>query len=430
LKIADIKIGPRFRKDLGNIDTLARSIAEIGLLHPVVINQNNELIAGTRRLQACKSLGWNEIGVTIVNLDDIIKGEFAENTARKDFTYSEMIELKKVIEPQISKQAQEREKAGIPCEESAQGRTREKVAQFAGVSHDTLRKAEEVVQAAEQNPEKFEIILEQMDNDEISVNKAREIVRHQRRLEALQKITNPQTDLEILDKLGIKVRPYDIWNFPTLDLRFGKPYPGNIPADIVFNTLYFFTQQGDLVYDPMAGGGVVGDVCKHFRRKCLMYDIKSIRDDIKKYDILSGIPEEARGADLMFWDPPYYKKKEVEYGLNSISVLNKKNYLQCFEDVAKDAYNKGIKKIAFLMSDFDHSSDKQDGVKDRIYIWHYVERFERQSWKVIKHIFCPLSTEQIEPWTINKYKDQRWLARLTRSLVMFSRVDGEEEVAK
>jgi ParB family transcriptional regulator, chromosome partitioning protein len=64
LKIADIKIGPRFRKDLGDIDTLARSIAEIGLLHPVVINQNNELIAGARRLQACKSLGWNEIAVT------------------------------------------------------------------------------------------------------------------------------------------------------------------------------------------------------------------------------------------------------------------------------------------------------------------------------------------------------------------------------
>jgi ParB-like chromosome segregation protein Spo0J len=38
MKISDIKIGERFRKDLGDIQTLANSIKEIGLLQPVVIN--------------------------------------------------------------------------------------------------------------------------------------------------------------------------------------------------------------------------------------------------------------------------------------------------------------------------------------------------------------------------------------------------------
>jgi ParB-like chromosome segregation protein Spo0J len=320
IKIADIKVGARFRKELGDIYTLTKSIQEIGLLHPVVINQNNELIAGARTLEACKALGWNEIHVTVVKLDDIIKCEFHENAARKDFTYSEIVEIKRAIEPEIAEQAQEREKAGIrPSSDSDKGRTDEKVADFVGVSRDTLRKAEEVVEAAEQNPEKFEIIREQMDNDEISVKKAIEIVKHQRRLERLQKITDPQTDLEILEKLGIPIRPYDVWNFQ-LDLKFGKSYPGNIPAAIVFNTLYFFTRQGDLVYDPISGGGVVGDVCNAFRRRCLIYDVNPHprRNDIKQYDILSGIPEEARGAELMFWDPPYYKRLEKEYGLESI----------------------------------------------------------------------------------------------------------------
>lgn len=71
MKITDIKIGNRFRKDLGDIQTLANSIQEIGLLQPIVVNQNNELIAGQRRLEACgKILGWTEIPVTIVNFAD------------------------------------------------------------------------------------------------------------------------------------------------------------------------------------------------------------------------------------------------------------------------------------------------------------------------------------------------------------------------
>jgi hypothetical protein len=152
-----------------------------------------------------------------------------------------------------------------------------------------------------------------------------------------------------------------------------------------------------------------------------MYDVNPVRDDIIKYDVLSGIPADAEGADLMFWDPPYYKKKEVEYGLKSISVLNKKNYLQAFEDIALDAYNKGIKKIALLMSDYESAADTES-----IYIWDYVDLFERQNWRVIKHIFCPLSTQQMEGYLVDNYKQQRKMYGLTRSLVIFSRVDSEE----
>jgi ParB family transcriptional regulator, chromosome partitioning protein len=53
MKISDIKIGNRFRKDLGDIQNLADSIREIGLLQPVVVNENNDLIAGQRRIEAC-----------------------------------------------------------------------------------------------------------------------------------------------------------------------------------------------------------------------------------------------------------------------------------------------------------------------------------------------------------------------------------------
>jgi ParB family transcriptional regulator, chromosome partitioning protein len=98
MNIKDIKIGDRLRKDLGDIQTLASSIQEIGLLQPIVINQDNELIAGQRRLEACKLLGRTEVSTTIVNLDDIIKGEFYENAVRKGFTLSERVAIFQEIE--------------------------------------------------------------------------------------------------------------------------------------------------------------------------------------------------------------------------------------------------------------------------------------------------------------------------------------------
>jgi ParB/RepB/Spo0J family partition protein len=66
--VSDIRIGVRHRRDLGDIDELARSIDEVGLLHPIVVRSDGRLIAGERRLAACKRLGWQRVPVTVVDL--------------------------------------------------------------------------------------------------------------------------------------------------------------------------------------------------------------------------------------------------------------------------------------------------------------------------------------------------------------------------
>src|SRR4051794_12272248 len=82
-RIDEIKIGQRFRRDLGDIAGLATSIDQLGaLLHPIVITPDNRLIAGERRLRAVQLLGWPDVPVLVVNLDEIARGEFAENTVR------------------------------------------------------------------------------------------------------------------------------------------------------------------------------------------------------------------------------------------------------------------------------------------------------------------------------------------------------------
>jgi ParB family chromosome partitioning protein len=63
MKIEEIKIGKRMRKDFGNIDDLASSLSRLGQLQPIIITDDGELVAGERRLRAAMSLGWDEVEV-------------------------------------------------------------------------------------------------------------------------------------------------------------------------------------------------------------------------------------------------------------------------------------------------------------------------------------------------------------------------------
>ena len=61
------------RSEMGSLDELAASIAEKGLLEPIVVRfapGGFEVVAGNRRLEACKMLGMRSIPCHIVDLDD------------------------------------------------------------------------------------------------------------------------------------------------------------------------------------------------------------------------------------------------------------------------------------------------------------------------------------------------------------------------
>lgn len=89
----------RIRQDIGDLEQLQSSIEKVGLINPVLIDENNRLIAGYRRLTVCKNLGWTEIEVSMVSFDgDLIKmldAEVAENLYRKDFTQEEILAAEK-----------------------------------------------------------------------------------------------------------------------------------------------------------------------------------------------------------------------------------------------------------------------------------------------------------------------------------------------
>jgi N6-adenosine-specific RNA methylase IME4 len=166
--LADIRVGKRHRRDLGDVAALAESIRAVGLLHPVVIRPDGMLIAGERRIEAHKRLGRTHIPVTIVPLDDIARGEFAENTARKDFTLSEAVAIKRVLEPIERTEAKKRQgertdKHPEKFSTGSNGRALDVVAKVVGKHRTTISKAEAVVEAAEAEPEKYGKLLADMD---------------------------------------------------------------------------------------------------------------------------------------------------------------------------------------------------------------------------------------------------------------------------
>ncbi|MCH5295223.1 MAG: ParB N-terminal domain-containing protein [Treponema sp.] len=109
VRISDIKVKRRVRKDLGDLEQLKTSLKNYGLMNPITLNADYELIAGERRLQAAKALGWENINAIVlgqeVSEEHQLEMELEENNQRKEFTDEELLEgyhrLEKLRNPSL-----------------------------------------------------------------------------------------------------------------------------------------------------------------------------------------------------------------------------------------------------------------------------------------------------------------------------------------
>ena len=98
--INDIKVKKRIRKEMGDISALAESMKRFGQISPILITKKNVLIAGGRRLEAARSLGWMTINAVVAEIpDELTRLEYEqeENIQRRDFTAEEAAEVAKKI---------------------------------------------------------------------------------------------------------------------------------------------------------------------------------------------------------------------------------------------------------------------------------------------------------------------------------------------
>jgi hypothetical protein len=148
--IADIKIGNRYRVDLGDLNPLIKSIKRLGLLQPIAADINKNLIFGLRRLHACRLAGLEKIECRILNTDHLLEMENDENDddLRKSFTISEKVAIAKALKEKVGDQRETREKqphvANLP--HASGERSRDIIAEKSGLgSATTMRNATTVV---------------------------------------------------------------------------------------------------------------------------------------------------------------------------------------------------------------------------------------------------------------------------------------------
>ena len=95
VEVDKVAIHRRVRRNLGDVTALSESLRKHGLLNPIVVTDENELIAGHRRLEAAKKLGWPRIPARVLSEEDeadLVEMEIDENTQRKDLTSDELAE--------------------------------------------------------------------------------------------------------------------------------------------------------------------------------------------------------------------------------------------------------------------------------------------------------------------------------------------------
>jgi hypothetical protein len=228
------------------------------------------------------------------------------------------------------------------------------------------------------------------------------------------------------DKIGIKIQPYDVWNFHGCHDLMGDAHPGRIPGELVCHALYYYTKPGDLVVDPMAGSGTTLDAALLMGRKARGYDIdhRHERVDVEQHDLSKGWPDSIKKASLVFWDPPYFDMMDKSYRSDgyvdgSISGLSPDEYLESLREMFTSFAKKAGSgtTLAFLMMDWDpRRGDHAD--HPGIYIWDYVEALRGAGLEMERQIQCPMPTQQIHPDIVLKFREQRRMARLGRYLLI------------
>jgi len=256
-----------------------------------------------------------------------------------------------------------------------------------------------------------------------------------------------KSDQYRFESLNWGLRTWDHWYFNDLDQRFGDSWPGQIPAQLVAHTLFYFTQEGDLVFDPIclcvarrqvAGGGVVADTCLAFNRRCWSFDLvdrPETRPEIEPHQwnpegLLWPVPPKGRRAgkgkekpDLIFFDPPYFKKQENQYTKDSISSLSRKEYLGFFQEffpLAKEN-SKTRARIGFLNADwrdFQGVAAVEEDPGQSIFLSDYIDLLKDSGWKITHIVDCPLSTQRFLPNMVSHMQKNRTLGIVRRSLII------------
>ena len=242
-----------------------------------------------------------------------------------------------------------------------------------------------------------------------------------------------KSDQARFKNLGWGLRTWDLWNFNDCDPRFGDDWPGRIPAQMIGHILFYFSNPDDLVFDPMAGGGVTADTCLALGRRCWSLDMEDRADKrpeiepyhwdmtIKNWEgtILAGREK----PDLVIFDPPYFQKKAASYGENSIARLSRFEYLHFLENFFKflKKNTKKTTRLALINSDwrdFQSCPALEEEAQNAILLTDYYKILETAGWELTHIIQAPLSSERFNAITVSAMQEKKILGVTSRYILV------------
>ena len=211
---------------------------------------------------------------------------------------------------------------------------------------------------------------------------------------------------------------FDIWQFQTSDGE--SNYFGKMPPQVVENLLWLYTEPGQIVFDPFAGGGTTIDVAKRMGRRVWSSDRKPSTPTlpIHEHDILTDWPDGAPSkVDLVLLDPPYWQQAKGRYSddPDDLGNMSLGEFYEawhrvlkvCGEHLAEGGF------IAYVIS----PTQREDGTVE-----DHATQMLRACWDegldVERRIIVPYNTQQATGQQVTWARENKRLLKLYRDLVV------------
>jgi DNA modification methylase len=211
-----------------------------------------------------------------------------------------------------------------------------------------------------------------------------------------------------------------LWDFKKCDERFGFKYPGRIPGQIIWNLMYYYTEEGDVFLDPMAGSGTSIDVGKMLGRKVIAFDLKPSRNDIIQNDITKGIPLRDNSVDFVFLDPPYWNMKKGEYTnrKDDLSRMSLGDFYEQIDFISRESF-RVLKQGGHVALIISTKNNKIDGFVDLGF----------ECYRILKRYFKPVERMSVPYHGVSSHTEEwkercikyKFMLRGFRDLMVFQK---------
>jgi hypothetical protein len=396
---------PRLREDDAAIE---RYRAALDKLPPIAVARGRLLVDGFHRWQAHRREGVSEIAV--IDLGNLADIEIRRESIIRNAAHGH----------QLSARDKQR-LAGIlwrDLSESNNGNRLVEIADLLSVSRDSVErwtKDARVNELTEKQARAWNLWLECKNDSQIG----RELSVDSETAKTLRSDFSASADFS---EPPPSRQHFDIWQFPKSDSE--SSYFGAMPPQIVENLLWFYTEPGQIVFDPFAGSGTTIDVAKRMGRRVWASDLNPATPTlpIHQHDIATGWPKTAPAkASLILLDPPYWKQAAGRYSesaadlgnmtLEDFSLAWSATVKHCVKHLDDDG------RLAFIVSP---AEDKEaDRVVDLALLMYGA--CVQSGLKVRRRVIVPYQTQQATGQQVEWARKERKLLKLYRDLVVMEK---------